>query len=87
MHVPSITTCCLAVLVLTCTALTPQIVRLRHGGRPAVSGGILLSVGLLIALALPVLSRLPWAEFAEEASEQAVAAIQLLQAAYIILTL
>ncbi|MCP3372543.1 hypothetical protein [Bradyrhizobium cajani] len=87
MHMPSITADCLAVLALTCAALTPRVIQLRQSGQPIFNGGILLFAGFLIACTLPILSRLPWAEIAEEASEQATAAIQLLQAAYIILTL
>jgi hypothetical protein len=86
-HMPSITADCLAVLVLTCAALTPQMVRRPPDGQPIFNGGILLVAGILIAATLPRLSRLPWAAIAEEASEQALAAIELLQAAYIILTL
>ena len=87
MHMPSITADCLAVLALACAALTPQTIRQRQSRRPLFNGGILLSISLLIALSLPILTRLPWAELAEEASEQATAAIELLQAAYTILTL
>ncbi|SFJ93668.1 hypothetical protein [Bradyrhizobium sp. cf659] len=53
----------------------------------SVNGRILLVAGFVIGCALPILSRLPWAEFAEEASEQAIAAIHILQVTYIILTL
>ena len=87
MYVPSITADCLALLVMTCATLTPQMVRLRQGGQPSFNGGILLFAGFLIAWTLPALARLPWSEIAEEASEQGLAAIELLQAAYIILTL
>ena len=87
MHMPSITTDCLAVLVLACTALTPQMGRSRYGGRPTISGGILLSVGLAVSAALPIVSRLPWADFADEIIDRAVATLQFLEAAYVILTL
>ncbi|OAF13608.1 hypothetical protein AYJ54_43575 [Bradyrhizobium centrolobii] len=50
-------------------------------------GGIFLTIGLLIACALTILSRLPWAEAADELSEQAIATIHLLQVIHIILTL
>lgn len=87
MHMPSITADCLAVLVLICAALALQIIWLRRSGQTIFNGGILLALGLLIACALPVLPRLPWAEFADEKADQAVAAIQFLKATYIILTL
>jgi hypothetical protein len=87
MHMPSITANCLAVLMLACATLTPQTIRQRQAKPPVLSGGILLSISLLVALALPMLCRLPWADVAEEASEQVTAAIELLQAAYVILTL
>ncbi|MDE5440658.1 hypothetical protein GWG65_04155 [Bradyrhizobium sp. CSA207] len=87
MRMPSITADCLAVLALACAALAFQMIRLRRSNQTTFSGGILLSIGLLIACALPILSLLPWAEFAEEVSDQAIAAAHLLQVAYIILTL
>ncbi|MET4291968.1 hypothetical protein ABIB06_003410 [Bradyrhizobium sp. LB8.2] len=76
MHMPSITADCLVVLVLICAALLLQMIRLRRSGQTIFNGGILLALGLSIACALPVLSRLPWAEFADEITEQAVATIQ-----------
>lgn len=85
MHLPSITAAFLA-LALTGAALALQMTRLRRS--PAIfNGGIVLGVGLLIACALPILSRLPWAEFADEASDQAVAALHFLEVTYTILTL
>ncbi|MHB0768542.1 hypothetical protein [Bradyrhizobium sp. 5.13L] len=87
MYTPSITADCLAVLVMTCATLTPQMVRLRQSGQPNFNGGILLFAGFLIAWTMPALARLPWTEIAQEASEQALAAFELLQAAYTILTL
>lgn len=87
MHMPSITAEYLAVLALIGTVLTLQMIRPRRSGQAIFNGGILLALGLSIACALPMLSRLPWAELAEEASDQAVAAFHLLQVAYIILTL
>ncbi|MCK1745537.1 hypothetical protein IVA80_33440 [Bradyrhizobium sp. 139] len=85
MHMSSITADCLAVLALICAALAFQMIRQRRSGKAA--GGILLSIGPLIACALLILSFLPWAAFAEEISDQAIAAAHLLQAAYTIMTL
>ncbi|MBR0780796.1 hypothetical protein [Bradyrhizobium iriomotense] len=87
MHMPSITAGCLALLALSGAALALQMIRLRRSRHTLFNGGILLCLGLLIASALPLLSRLPWAELAEEASDQAVAALHLLEVAYVILTL
>jgi hypothetical protein len=87
MHMPSITADCLVVLILICAALSLQMIRLRRSGQTIFNGGILLALGLSTACALPVLSRLPWAEFADEITEQAVATIQFLEVAYVILTL
>ncbi|MHC2626775.1 hypothetical protein ACVIW2_008807 [Bradyrhizobium huanghuaihaiense] len=87
MHMPSLTAACLALLALTGTALALQMIRLRRSRHTVFNGGILLCLGLLIAATLPLLSRLPWAELAEEASDQAVAALHLLEVAYVILTL
>ncbi|WXU25596.1 hypothetical protein WHZ77_11415 [Bradyrhizobium sp. A5] len=79
MHLPSITDCL--------AALAFPTIRLQRGSRTIFNGGILLAIGLLIATGLPVLSRLPWAEFAQEASDQAIAAFHLLEVTYVILTL
>lgn len=87
MHMPSITVDGLAVLVLILAALTLQMIRLQRSGQTIFNGGVLLALGLSIACALPVLPRLPWAEFADEMAGQAVAAIQFLEVAYVILTL
>ncbi|MBR0988552.1 hypothetical protein [Bradyrhizobium liaoningense] len=91
MQMPSITADLLAILAMVCAALTLEVVHLRRSGQiifnGIFNGGILLALGLAITCALPILSRLPWAELADEASDQAVAALQLLHAAYIILTL
>ncbi len=87
MHMPSITVDCLAVLVLISAAVTRQVIRLRRSGQAVFNGGILLALGLSIACALPALSRLPWAAFADEITEQAIAAIQLLKVVYVIFTL
>ncbi|UWU79955.1 hypothetical protein N2603_16220 [Bradyrhizobium huanghuaihaiense] len=87
MHMPSLTAACLALLALTGTALALQMIRLRRSRHTVFNGGILLCLGLLIAFTLPLLSRLPWAELADEASDQAVAALHLLEVAYVILTL
>lgn len=87
MHMPSITADCLAILALTCTAPAPGTNRLRASSHGTLKGGILLAICLLIVSALPILTRVPWAELADEASEQAVAGFRLLEAAYVILTL
>ncbi|MCK1541472.1 hypothetical protein IVA87_17500 [Bradyrhizobium sp. 147] len=87
MHMPSITAACLAVLALSCAALAFEMIRLKRSSHTIFNGGILLAAALLSAAAAPILSRLPWAELAEEASEQATAAIHLLEAAFVILTL
>ena len=87
MHMPSITADCLAVPALACAALALRMIRLRRSCHVIFNGGILLSVGLLFAAALPILSRLPWAEFADEASDQAIAALHFLEVTYVILTL
>lgn len=79
MHLPSITDCL--------AALAFRTNRLQRSSRTIFNGGILLAIGLLIAAGLPFLSRLPWAEFAQEASDQAVAALHLLEVTYVILTL
>jgi uncharacterized protein len=50
-------------------------------------GGIVLTIGLLIACALTILSRLPWAALAGEISAQAIAAVRFIQIVHIILTL
>jgi hypothetical protein len=84
MHIPSITT---DILALACVALVVQAIRLRRSRQTVFNGGILLAIGLLIASALPLLSRLPWTEFADEASDQVVAALHLLEVTYVILTL
>lgn len=74
-------------LVLIGTALTLLMIGLRRSGHAIFNGSILLVLGLSITCALPVLSRLPWAEFADEVIDGAVAAIQFLEATYAILTL
>ena len=50
-------------------------------------GSIFLTIGLLISCALTTLSGLPWAAFADELADQAIATIQFLQVLHIILTL
>jgi hypothetical protein len=84
---PSIATASLAVLALACAALALQTIRQRRSRHTFFDGGILLCAALLIAAALPVLSRLPWAELANETTDQVVAAIHLLEVTYVILTL
>ncbi|MBR0738683.1 hypothetical protein JQ581_17240 [Bradyrhizobium liaoningense] len=87
MDMPSITAGCLAIFALACTALAFQAMRLRRRSHTFFDGGILLTLGLVLASALPILSRLPWAKLADEATDQAVAALHLLEVAYVILTL
>jgi hypothetical protein len=87
MHMPSITADYLAVFVLICAALALQMVRMRRRSHAIFNGGILLFIGLLAASTLPILSRLPWAEFADDASDQVVAALHFLEVTYVILTL
>jgi len=87
MQMPSITADLLAILALVCGVLALEVIRLRRSKQVIFNGGILLGLGLAIACALPLLSRLNWADLVDEASDQAIAAIQLLHAAYIILTL
>jgi hypothetical protein len=72
---------------LACAALGRRTIRLRRSSPAIFNGGILLAMGLLIACTLPVLSRLPWAEFADEALDQAIAVTHLLEVTYVILTL
>ncbi len=84
---PSITADYLAVFVLISAALAFQTVRARWRSHAIFNGGILLFIGLLAASMLPILSRLPWAEFADDASDQAVAALHFLEVTYTILTL
>ncbi|WP_407118484.1 hypothetical protein [Bradyrhizobium sp. LMG 9283] len=86
-HMPSISADCLSVLAFTGAALAFQMIRLQRSRHTVFNGGILLCLGLLAAAALPLLSRLPWAELADEASDQVVAALHLLEVAYVILTL
>lgn len=50
-------------------------------------GSIFLTIGLLISCASTILSRLPWAAFAGEISDQAVATIEFLQVIHVIFTL
>ncbi|WP_461620511.1 hypothetical protein [Bradyrhizobium sp. 23AC] len=87
MQMPSITADFLAILALVCVALTLEVIHLRRSGQVIFNGGILLALGLAIACALPILSRLNWADLVDEASDQAVAALHLLEVAYVILTL
>lgn len=87
MHMPSIAPEYLSLLVLACAALALQMIRLRRSSCTIFNGGILFAVGLSIACALPMLSRLPWAELVDEASDQAIAALHFLEVTYTILTL
>jgi hypothetical protein len=87
MHMPSITADRLAVLILflICAGITLPMIRPRRSGQTIFNGGILLAFVLSIACALPVLPHLSW--FIDEMADQAVAAIQFLEVAYVILTL
>ncbi|UPK14030.1 hypothetical protein IVA93_13040 [Bradyrhizobium sp. 155] len=89
MHMPSITADRLAVLILflICAGITLPMIRPRRSGQTIFNGGILLAFVLSIALGLPVLPHLSWAGFIDEMADQAVAAIQFLEVAYVILTL
>ncbi|MET4113637.1 hypothetical protein ABIB90_006963 [Bradyrhizobium sp. JR4.1] len=87
MHIQSITAGYLVVLVLICAALTLQMIQPRRSGQTVFNGGILLAFVLSVACALPALPYLPWAGFIDEMADQAVAAIQFLEVAYVILTL
>ncbi|MGX1165198.1 putative membrane protein YccC [Bradyrhizobium sp. USDA 372] len=82
MSMPSITAGSL--VLLAGAALAFQLILLRRSRHTVFNGGILLCLGLLIAAALPLV---PWAELAEEALDQAVAALHALEVAYVILTL
>ncbi|MGY4623171.1 hypothetical protein [Bradyrhizobium sp. USDA 4486] len=83
----TITADSLVVLAMACAALAFCMIRLRQQHHAIFNGGILLAAGLLAASALPLLARLPWAELAGEASDQAVTALHFLEIAYTILTL
>jgi hypothetical protein len=87
MHMPTIAADRLAILILICAGITLQMIRPRRSGQTIFSGGILLAFVLSIACALPILSHLPWAGFIDEMAAQAIAAIQFLEVAYVILTL
>lgn len=87
MHMPSITTDCLAVLAVAGIALALQTIRWRRGSQTVFNGGILLAIGLAIAATLPLLPHLDWVELAGQVSDQAVAALHFLEIAYVILTL
>jgi hypothetical protein len=89
MHMPSITADRFAVLILflICAGITLPMIRARRSGQTIFNGGILLAFVLSIACALPVLPHLSWAGFIDEMADQAVAAIQFLEVAYVILTL
>jgi hypothetical protein len=84
---PSITLDGLAILALACAALAFQAIRMQRSRQTIFNGGILLALGLAAAAALPFLAHLNWAELVDEASDQAVAALHLLEVAYVILTL
>lgn len=84
MFMPSITLGALVLLALTGAALAFQVIRLRRSCDTVFDGGILLCLGLLAVAALPLL---PWAELAETALDEVVAALHLLEVAYVVLTL
>ncbi|MBH5370646.1 hypothetical protein [Bradyrhizobium glycinis] len=84
MFMPSITAGAVVLLALTGTALAFQMIRLRRSRHTVFNGGILLCLALLAAAVLPLL---PWTELAEEALDQAVAALRVLEVTYVILTL
>nr|WP_025037359.1 hypothetical protein [Bradyrhizobium sp. DOA9]GAJ36434.1 hypothetical protein BDOA9_0156510 [Bradyrhizobium sp. DOA9] len=84
MHMPSITAGALVLLVLTGAALAFQVIRLRQSCHTVFDGGILLCLGLLAAATLPLV---PWAELADTALGHVVAALHLLEVAYVVLTL
>lgn len=50
-------------------------------------GSMVLTIGLLITCALTILSRLPWAAFADEITDQAIVTIEFLEVMRVILTL
>lgn len=82
-----IVTICLPLLALCGAALALRAVRRHTNGQAVFDGGILLAGALAGAAALPILSDLSGIDLIDELSEQAIAAIQLLKAAYTILTL
>lgn len=84
MLMPSITAGCFA--ILTCAALTLHRISSEQP-HTFFNGGILLTIGLVIPSALPILSRLSCAELANEACDQAAAALHLLEVAYVIFTI
>ena len=87
MPIPSITTDFLILLALTCAALAVLTSRLRGSSPIILNGGILLASGLAIVAMLPFLSHLQWTDLIDEAADQAIAALQFLEATYVILTL
>lgn len=82
-----IATICLPLLALWGTVLGLHAARRHTTGQAVFDGGILLAGAIAGAAALPILSDLSGIDLIDELSEQAIAAIQLLKAAYIILTL
>jgi hypothetical protein len=87
MHMPSITADLLAVLALASAALALLTIRLGPRSLTFFNGGILFAVCLLIASGLPILSHLPWAEWADATLDQAVALLHFLEVAYTVWTL
>ncbi len=87
MHMLTITADSLAVLALAGAALAILTIRVRRRSLTFFEGGILLATCLLFAAALPILSRLPWAELVHEMADHLVAALHILEIAYVVLTL
>jgi hypothetical protein len=75
---------CLALLALSGAAGALRMIRLRRSRHTVFDGGILLSLGLLIAAAMPLL---PWDEMVEMALDQTVAVLRFLEVAFVVLTL
>ena len=65
----SITADILAVLALAGAALAILTMRLRRRSLTFFEGGVLLATCLLFAAALPIMSRLPWADLVDEMTE------------------
>ncbi|MDF0518439.1 hypothetical protein P0R31_14475 [Bradyrhizobium yuanmingense] len=83
MDMPSINAGCLVLLALIGAALAFQATRLRRS-HTVFDAGILLSLGLLSAAALPLL---PWTELIDDALTQTVAVLRFLEVTYVVLTL
>lgn len=77
----------LAVVALAGAALAILTMRLRRRSLTFFEGGVLLATCLLFAAALPIMSRLPWADLVDEMTDHLVAALHILEIAYVVLTL